>query len=179
MPEQIRKNIFWPSFGDLLTDFDVIIKCVVCYAFAKKSAYDLCDVCLFYVNAEGQMEVIVNYLGDKDTFVSMKTSRGKTLCYAVSAICFDGLTIIFSPLKALIKDQKLIKIGILCAALYANLLQEAHVQEKFFEEIACELIKMLFVTPEKLRNLEATWNVKLMLEIGSNYVTYNNIYTIR
>ncbi|PKC63476.1 hypothetical protein RhiirA1_463709 [Rhizophagus irregularis] len=36
--EQIHKNIFWPSFGELLTDFDVIVKCVACHAFAKKSS---------------------------------------------------------------------------------------------------------------------------------------------
>ncbi|CAI2186614.1 19990_t:CDS:2 [Funneliformis geosporum] len=98
------------------------------------------------------MEAIVNYLSGKDTFVSMKTGEGKTLCYVVSAICFDGLTIVFSPLKALMKDQKreFIKIGISCAALYANLSQGACVQEKIFEEIAYGLIKVLFVTPEKL-----------------------------
>ena len=55
---------------------------------------------------EGQMEAIISYLGGKDTFVSMKTGGSKTLCYALSAICFEGLTIVFSPLKALIDDQK-------------------------------------------------------------------------
>ncbi|PKC11808.1 P-loop containing nucleoside triphosphate hydrolase protein, partial [Rhizophagus irregularis] len=101
---------------------------------------------------EGQLEAIISYLNGKDTFVFMKTGGGKTLCYAISAVCFNGLTIVFSPLKALMKDQKreLIKAGVPCATLYANLAQGACVQEKIFEEIACGLIKVLFVTPEKL-----------------------------
>ena len=53
------------------------------------------------------MKVIIAYLNNKDTFVSMKTGGGKTLCYALSAICFAGLTIIFDPLKALMEDQKI------------------------------------------------------------------------
>ncbi|RIA93503.1 hypothetical protein C1645_819251 [Glomus cerebriforme] len=50
--EQIRKDIFWPLFGEILRDFDVIVKCVTYHAFAKKSAYKLCDVCSFYVNVD-------------------------------------------------------------------------------------------------------------------------------
>lgn len=49
-PDQIHKDIFWPSFGNILRDFDIIVKCVACYAFAKKSACDLCGICSFYVN---------------------------------------------------------------------------------------------------------------------------------
>ncbi len=52
------------------------------------------------------MEAIIAYLSGKDTFVSMKTGRGKTLYYAISAICFQGLTVIFNPLKVLMEDQK-------------------------------------------------------------------------
>ncbi|CAB4423509.1 unnamed protein product [Rhizophagus irregularis] len=195
-PEQIRKDIFWPSFGDILRDFDVIVKCVACHAFAKKSAHGLCGLCSFYVDAglwgriindkfipkgqlleplkietlislaakkifgfdnfrDGQMEAIITYLGGKDTFVSMKTGRGKTLCYALSAICFEGLTIVFSPLKALMDDQKreLISASIPCATIYANLAQGASIQEKIFEEIACGLIKILFIMPEKLTSI--------------------------
>ncbi|PKB99265.1 ATP-dependent DNA helicase, partial [Rhizophagus irregularis] len=100
----------------------------------------------------GQLEAIISYLNGNDTFVSIKTGGGKTLCYALSAICFKGLTIIFSPLKALMEDQKreLIKVGIPCATLYANLTQGTSIQEKIFEEVACGLTKVLFVTPEKL-----------------------------
>jgi superfamily II DNA helicase RecQ len=146
-PEEIRKDVFWPSFGDILRDFDVLVKCVTCHAFAKKSARGLCGICSFYVDAglweriindkyipkgqqpeppiietliplaakrtfgfdnfrKGQLEAIIAYLGGKDTFVSMKTGGGKSLCYAMSAICFEGLTVVFSPLKALMDDQK-------------------------------------------------------------------------
>ncbi|RHZ48037.1 hypothetical protein Glove_562g38 [Diversispora epigaea] len=191
--EQIQENIFWPSFGNLLKDFNVIVKCIACHAFAKKSSRGLCGVCSFYVDAglweqiidnqyipkgkqsepleieslillaatkifgfeefrDGQKEAIISYLDGRDIFVSMKTGGGKTLCYALSAVCSKGLTIIFSPLKALMEDQKreLINVGIPCATLYANLAQGTRTQEKIFEEIACGLIKVLFVTPEKL-----------------------------
>ena len=41
-------------------------------------------------------------------------------------------------------------MGVPCTTLYANLVQGVRIQEKIFEEIACGLIKVLFVTPEKL-----------------------------
>jgi len=47
-------------------------------------------------------------------------------------------------------QRELIKVGIPCATLYANLIQGTCIQEKIFEEIASGLIKVLFVTPEKL-----------------------------
>ncbi|PKK62599.1 P-loop containing nucleoside triphosphate hydrolase protein, partial [Rhizophagus irregularis] len=99
-----------------------------------------------------QLEAINAYLNGNDTFVSMKTGGRKTLCYSLSAVCSKGLTIVFSPLKVLMEDQKrkLVKAGIPCAVLYANLTQGTRIQEKIFEEIASGLIKMLFVTPEKL-----------------------------
>ncbi|PKK70839.1 hypothetical protein RhiirC2_779191 [Rhizophagus irregularis] len=146
-PDQIHKDIFWPSFGNILRDFDIIVKCVACYAFAKKRTCNLYGICSFYVDVNKslminiylkdnnqshlmemlisyyylsqktlldliifekarnhQIEVIIVYLNGKDTFVSMKTDGGKTLCYAISAICFKGLTIIFSPFKAFMND---------------------------------------------------------------------------
>src|ERR1044072_7490102 len=57
--EQIRKDAFWPLFGDILRDYDVIVKCVACHAFAKKSSRGLCGLCSFYVDA-GLWERIIN-----------------------------------------------------------------------------------------------------------------------
>lgn len=56
--EQIREDIFWPSFGELLPDFDVIVKCIACHAFAKKSSRGLCGVCSFYVDASLWKQII-------------------------------------------------------------------------------------------------------------------------
>jgi hypothetical protein len=161
--EQIREDIFWPSFGELLIDFDVIVKCVACHAFAKKSSRGLCDVCSFYVDAglwerivnnkytpkgqqqekpkieslillaatkifgfdkfrNGQLEAIIAYLNGNDTFVSIKTGGGKTLCYALPAVCSEGLTIVFSPLKALMEDQKVNIIDIVIIILVQYIL---------------------------------------------------------
>ncbi|CAI2196600.1 4300_t:CDS:2, partial [Funneliformis geosporum] len=46
------------------------------------------------------------YLGGKDTLVSIKTEGGKTFCYVICALVFEGITIVINPLKALMEDQK-------------------------------------------------------------------------
>ena len=55
---------------------------------------------------EGQFEAVESYLSGKDTLVSIKTGGGKTFCYIVCALLFKGVTIVISPLKALMEDQK-------------------------------------------------------------------------
>jgi superfamily II DNA helicase RecQ len=55
---------------------------------------------------KGQFEAVKSYLSGKDTLVSIKTGGGKTFCYIVCALLFKGVTIVISPLKALMEDQK-------------------------------------------------------------------------
>ncbi|CAI2192678.1 19563_t:CDS:2, partial [Funneliformis geosporum] len=55
---------------------------------------------------EGQLETVETYLSGKDTLVLIKTGGGKTFCYIVYALLFEGITIVISSLKALMKDQK-------------------------------------------------------------------------
>ena len=55
---------------------------------------------------DGQYEAIRAFCQGYNTFVIMKTGNGKSLCYSISALYFEGLTVILSPLKALIEDQK-------------------------------------------------------------------------
>ncbi len=52
-----------------------------------------------------QQDVVSNVFGGRDSLVLMPTGGGKSLCYQLPALCRDGLTLVVSPLIALMKDQ--------------------------------------------------------------------------
>ncbi|MEK7097831.1 MAG: DEAD/DEAH box helicase, partial [Patescibacteria group bacterium] len=81
----------------------------------KKQALELLKIHYGFERLRhGQEKAIFNVLEGKSTLVIMPTGGGKSLCYQLPALVFDGITIVISPLIALMKDQvdSLTKVGI-------------------------------------------------------------------
>jgi len=97
-----------------------------------------------------QKEIIENVLAQKDSFVLMPTGGGKSLCYQLPALKLDGLTLVVSPLIALMKDQvdSLRANGI--AAEFINSALSAEEISHLQNEAQAGKIKILYVAPERL-----------------------------
>ncbi|UZO20938.1 uncharacterized protein OCT59_013347 [Rhizophagus irregularis] len=184
---QFQKRIqqyeeFTPSFACYIKNFSTTVKCICCRSFPKYTSSGLCKLYQFILQHIFQFssfrlyqrEVIQSYTQGQDVFALIQTGGGKTFCYAASSLIFSGLTVVISPLKALILDQvnELIKVGIPCAGLYATTGQSLEYQEKVFQEIASKMLKILLITPEKLMLNQGFRNMlrKVHGEIGVRFV---------
>jgi len=101
---------------------------------------------------EGQKEVIESCCNKRDTIAVMATGSGKSICYQISGLYHDGLTIVVSPLIALMADQhnNLKGRGIKSAMLTSNLSKRE--QDITIDNVAYSDIRFLFLSPERLSN---------------------------
>ncbi|MEX0608129.1 MAG: DNA helicase RecQ [Balneolaceae bacterium] len=97
-----------------------------------------------------QEEVISQALKKKDALVIMPTGGGKSLCYQIPALIFQGLTIVVSPLISLMKDQveQLREYDINAVYLNSSLSPEAYGYN--LRQVQQGKAKMLYVAPETL-----------------------------
>lgn len=98
----------------------------------------------------GQAEVIQAAIDGRDVFALMATGAGKSVCYQVPALLLPGLTLIVSPLIALMKDQVegLRKRGIASGALTGH--HTRREQDAMLGMARDGVYKMLYLSPEKL-----------------------------
>lgn len=89
-------------------------------------------------------------LRGEDAFVLMPTGGGKSLCYQVPALCLPGLTVVISPLIALMKDQvdALVLNGVSAAVLNSSIPQ--NIQSQIITQVGKGEIKLLYIAPERL-----------------------------
>ncbi len=100
----------------------------------------------------GQQQVIEMLMQGCDCLVLMPTGGGKSLCYQLPATLMPGLTIVVSPLIALMKDQvdALTRQGIKAAYINSSLDRETINQT--MQRVGTGEIKILYVAPERLLN---------------------------
>ena len=101
---------------------------------------------------KGQYEIISNILRGRDSFCILPTGAGKSICYQIPALMFNGITIVISPLISLMKDQvdNLNSNGI--NARYINSTQKLEVSDEIIEICKKGEVKLLYIAPEKLEN---------------------------
>ena len=97
-----------------------------------------------------QREIIASVLAGKDTLAVMPTGGGKSLCCQIPALIFDGLTIVVSPLIALMQDQvsALAENGV--SAVFLNSTLEWDDYRKSSADIRSGKVKLVYVSPEGL-----------------------------
>ena len=97
-----------------------------------------------------QAAIIQHILDKKDVLALMPTGGGKSLCYQLPAVLLDGLTIVISPLIALMKDQvdSLNVNGI--PAAFLNSAQNPNEQQELMVKLRNNEIKLLYLAPERL-----------------------------
>ena len=101
---------------------------------------------------EGQYEIITNILKGRDSFGVLPTGGGKSICYQIPAVIFKGMTIVISPLIALMKDQvdSLDYNGI--PAQYINSSQSLEEIDNIILKCKSGEVKLLYIAPERLEN---------------------------
>jgi ATP-dependent DNA helicase RecQ len=100
----------------------------------------------------GQREVIETVLGGRDVLCVMPTGGGKSLCYQLPALMVEGITLVVSPLIALMKDQEdqLRRLGLRAAALHSGLSLDE--QRDRLAQIESGAIDLCYIAPERLRS---------------------------
>lgn len=122
-----------------------------------------------------QEEVVQSVLEKKDTFAILPTGGGKSLCYQLPAVLLEGVTLVISPLIALMQDQvkTLNKKGI-SAALVSSHLSSDEISDTLFK---CQqgAIKLLYVSPERLLN---KYFIQSLYELNINLITVDEAHCI-
>ncbi|MCK4685204.1 MAG: DEAD/DEAH box helicase, partial [Pirellulales bacterium] len=120
---------------------------------APTTAQDVLKKTFGYQSFRGtQQAIIERTLAGKHSLVLMPTGGGKSLCYQLPALLLDGLTLVISPLIALMKDQvDVLQRGGVAAARLDSSVAYDEVQG-IYRGMADGSLKILYIAPERLAN---------------------------
>lgn len=116
-----------------------------------------------YKNFRNSQEAVIDsILCGRDTLAIMPTGGGKSICYQVPSLLFEGITIVISPLISLMKDQvdSVKELGISAAYINSSL-SNRQIQE-IMRDVKEDKIKLLYLAPERLESIEFCETIKAL-----------------
>lgn len=145
---------------------------------AGKSAKDSLQEFFGFDSFKGDQEKIVNsVIQGEDTFVIMPTGGGKSLCYQLPALMLPGVTIIISPLIALMKNQvdQLRSFGTADIAHFLNSSLSKGDITKVKKDVTSGDTKLLYIAPETLKKEET---IDFLKSINISFVAVDEAHCI-
>ncbi|MCV6597511.1 MAG: DNA helicase RecQ [Mangrovicoccus sp.] len=123
----------------------------------------------------GQEEIVTAVTAGRDVLAIMPTGGGKSLCYQLPALCRSGVTVVISPLIALMRDQvrALREAGVAAGALTSGNTEEE--TEEVFAALDAGALKLLYMAPERLA---ASGTQTLMRRIGVGLIAVDEAHCV-
>jgi ATP-dependent DNA helicase RecQ len=123
----------------------------------------------------GQAEIVDAVLADRNTLAIMPTGGGKSLCFQLPALCRSGVTVVISPLIALMRDQvrALKAAGVEAGALTSGNTEDE--TEEVFAALDAGRLKLLYIAPERLAS-GAT--LAMLRRIGTSLIAVDEAHCV-
>ncbi|SMR83404.1 ATP-dependent DNA helicase RecQ [Aliiroseovarius halocynthiae] len=123
----------------------------------------------------GQAEIVQAVCDGQNTLAIMPTGGGKSLCFQLPALVRDGVTVVISPLIALMRDQVR---GLQAAGVTAGALTSGNTQEEtdaVFEALERGELKLLYMAPERLAS---GGTLSLLRRIGTSLIAVDEAHCV-
>ena len=131
------------------TPYKKIPGCDITVVMTEKIRNVLETVFGFTAFKQNQSEIIEAILQQNDCFAAMPTGGGKSLCYQLPALILPGVTIVISPLIALMKDQVDAALESGIPAAYLNSTLDADDIREVYNDLYSGETKLLYISPER------------------------------
>ena len=123
----------------------------------------------------GQQEIVQAVIAGQNTLAIMPTGGGKSLCFQLPALCREGVTVVISPLIALMRDQvrALKAAGVEAGALTSGNTEEE--TEEVFAALDAGRLKLLYLAPERLA---AAATIPMLRRIGVSLIAVDEAHCV-
>jgi ATP-dependent DNA helicase RecQ len=122
-----------------------------------------------------QEDIIQNILNNKDCFVVLSTGSGKSICFQIPALLKSGVTVVISPLIALMEDQVKNLTNKNINAVYLNSTLLPSQEKEIYKNIKLGFYKIIYVSPEKLISEKIT---NLLKQSNLSMIVFDEVHCL-